>query len=216
MRALRPDRGADDRLGDAAPCRSTAPEADRLRAHYWATYGTTLAGLMTEHGVDPGPYLTDVHDIDFSRPGPRPGLAAAHRAPCPAARSSTPTAARPMPKRCLRRAGLGGPVRCGLRRGTCGLPPQARRPRPSRRSSRRTASTPTRAAMFEDDTRNLAVPHALGMRTVHVAPDARTRAHIHHHTDDLAGFLARLAGVTERHMPLTFRACAPYLAAQPR
>ncbi|NJN05612.1 MAG: pyrimidine 5'-nucleotidase, partial [Rhodobacteraceae bacterium] len=37
-------------------------EADRLRKHYWATYGTTLAGLMREHDVDPAPYLTDVHD----------------------------------------------------------------------------------------------------------------------------------------------------------
>ena len=42
------------------------PEADRLRRHYWATYGTTLAGLMQEHGVDPGPYLTDVHDISLA------------------------------------------------------------------------------------------------------------------------------------------------------
>ena len=40
-------------------------EADRLRRDYWHRYGTTLAGLMTEHGVDPGPYLTDVHEIDL-------------------------------------------------------------------------------------------------------------------------------------------------------
>ena len=38
-------------------------EADRLRAKYWAEYGTTLAGLMAEHGVDPAPYLHDVHEI---------------------------------------------------------------------------------------------------------------------------------------------------------
>jgi putative hydrolase of the HAD superfamily len=30
-------------------------EADRLRRHYWETHGTTLAGLMREHGADPGP-----------------------------------------------------------------------------------------------------------------------------------------------------------------
>ena len=52
--------------------------ADHLRAQYWATYGTTLAGLMTEHGVDPGPYLTDVHDIDFSVLTPDPALADSH------------------------------------------------------------------------------------------------------------------------------------------
>ena len=46
--------------------------------------------------------------------------------------------------------------------------------------------------MFEDDARNLAVPHALGMRTVHVAPAPEPADHIHHHTGDLAAFLARL------------------------
>lgn len=51
---------------------------------------------------------------------------------------------------------------------------------------------PATAAMFEDDTRNLRVPHEMGMRTVHVAPDPTPADHIHHHTDDLAAFLARL------------------------
>ncbi len=51
------------------------PEADRLRRHYWATYGTTLAGLMQEHGVDPGPYLADVHDISLAHLEADPVLA---------------------------------------------------------------------------------------------------------------------------------------------
>jgi putative hydrolase of the HAD superfamily len=46
--------------------------------------------------------------------------------------------------------------------------------------------------MFEDDTRNLAAPHAMGMRTVHVAPHAAHHDHIHHHTDNLAAFLSQL------------------------
>ncbi len=46
--------------------------------------------------------------------------------------------------------------------------------------------------MFEDDARNLAAPHAMGMQTVHVAPEPEPAAHIHHHTADLTGFLARL------------------------
>jgi putative hydrolase of the HAD superfamily len=58
----------------------TRPEADRLRRHYWATYGTTLAGLMQEHGLDPAPYLTDVHDITFDALAPDPLLAAHIRA----------------------------------------------------------------------------------------------------------------------------------------
>ena len=53
-------------------------------------------------------------------------------------------------------------------------------------------TAPGRAAMFEDDARNLAAPHAMGMRTVHVAPVPEPADHIHHHTDDLAAFVARL------------------------
>jgi len=48
--------------------------------------------------------------------------------------------------------------------------------------------------MFEDDPRNLAEPHAMGMRTVLVAAEPDPAPHIHHHTDDLAAFLARLPG----------------------
>ena len=43
------------------------------------------------------------------------------------------------------------------------------------------------------DIRNLAAPHEMGLRTVHVAPEPDPAPHIHHHTDDLTGFLARLA-----------------------
>src|SRR6056297_4103298 len=39
--------------------------ADHLRRHYWREHGTTLAGLMREHDVDPGPYLTHVHEISL-------------------------------------------------------------------------------------------------------------------------------------------------------
>ena len=41
-----------------------AAEADALRDSYWRNHGTTLAGLMREHGVDPAPYLAEVHDVD--------------------------------------------------------------------------------------------------------------------------------------------------------
>ena len=51
-------------------------EANRLRQHYWKSYGTTLAGLMREHGIDPAPYLQDVHDIDFTVLPADPDLAA--------------------------------------------------------------------------------------------------------------------------------------------
>ncbi len=38
-------------------------EADQLRIRYWKQYGSTLRGLMLHHGLDPEPFLLDVHDI---------------------------------------------------------------------------------------------------------------------------------------------------------
>ena len=67
---------------------------------------------------------------------------------------------------------------------------------------------PACAAMFEDLSRNLAVPHARGMRTVLVVPEGtrevfredwelegRTAPHVEYVTDDLAAFLERVCPV---------------------
>lgn len=167
-------------------------EADRLRAHYWSHYGTTLAGLMREHGVDPGPYLTDVHDIDFSGLAPDPALRAGIAA-LPGRRIVYTNGSSPYAHRVIAARGL-----TGLFDAVYGIEHADFHPKPERaafdRVFRRDGIDATRAAMFEDDPRNLAVPHAMGMRTVHVAPVPEPAPHIHHHTDDLAGFLARLAG----------------------
>jgi putative hydrolase of the HAD superfamily len=47
--------------------------------------------------------------------------------------------------------------------------------------------------MFEDDHRNLKVPHSIGMRTILVGPE-RTGKHIHHQTSDLTAFLSQIVG----------------------
>jgi putative hydrolase of the HAD superfamily len=39
-------------------------EVDALRRRFWASHGTTLAGLMVHHRVDPDDYLSYVHAID--------------------------------------------------------------------------------------------------------------------------------------------------------
>ena len=70
------------------------------------------------------------------------------------------------------------------------------RPKPERQAFETVftldALDPTTAAMFEDDARNLAAPHAMGMRTVHIAPEPEPADHIHHHAVDLSEFLSRL------------------------
>jgi len=43
-----------------------AVEARAVQKAYWASHGTTLNGLMSEHGMPPEPFLKFVHDIDIS------------------------------------------------------------------------------------------------------------------------------------------------------
>ena len=53
-------------------------EADRLRNKYWHEHGTTLAGLMREHDIDPDPYLVAVHEISLDHLEPDAELKSAH------------------------------------------------------------------------------------------------------------------------------------------
>ncbi|MDZ4134874.1 MAG: pyrimidine 5'-nucleotidase [Paracoccaceae bacterium] len=165
-------------------------EADRLRRHYWHTYGTTLAGLMREHNVDPAPYLSHVHDISLDHLEPDAALAAHIRA-LPGRRIVFTNGCAPYAERVLAARGLSG-----LFDAVYGVENAGFYPKPERRAFETVFAAdcldPMLAAMFEDDPRNLAVPHEMGMRTVHVAPTPTGEGHIHHHTDDLTGFLAGL------------------------
>ena len=52
-------------------------EAFRVQKDYYKRYGTTMRGLMTEHGMNPDDYLEFVHRIDHSPLTPNPALGAA-------------------------------------------------------------------------------------------------------------------------------------------
>ncbi|MEA3079123.1 MAG: putative hydrolase of the superfamily [Sphingomonadales bacterium] len=51
-----------ERLLDCGP-----EEARRVQKHHFHTHGTTLAGLIKEHEVDPHDFLEDVHDVPLDR-----------------------------------------------------------------------------------------------------------------------------------------------------
>ena len=168
----------------------TRDHADRLRRHYWSLYGTTLAGLMAEHDIAPGDYLAAVHDIDFATLQPDP-LLAARLAVLPGRRIVHTNADAAYAGRVLQARGL-----AGLFDAVYGVEETAFHPKPAREAFDAVLAAdgfdPASAAMFEDDPRNLAVPHALGMRTVHIAPERLEAPHIHHHAVDLTEFLGRL------------------------
>ncbi|MGV8954395.1 MAG: pyrimidine 5'-nucleotidase, partial [Cypionkella sp.] len=123
-------------------------EADRLRQHYWDTYGTTLAGLMREHDIDPAPYLTDVHDIDFTVLPRDPDLAARIR-DLPGRRIVYTNACEPYAHRVLEARGL-----TGLFDAVYGVEHAGFRPKPEAAAFETIFAidglTPATAAMFED------------------------------------------------------------------
>ncbi len=165
-------------------------EANHLRDHYWREHGTTLAGLMRIHGADPGPYLTDVHDISFDALTPDPALAAAIAA-LPGRRIVYTNGSADYARRVTAARGFSG-----LFDAIYGIEEAGFHPKPDRAAFdtvfARDGLDPACAAMFEDDPRNLDVPHALGMATVLVAPAPVARPSIGYHTDDLAGFLSAI------------------------
>ena len=165
-------------------------EADRLRVAYWEKYGMTLAGLMSEHGVDPHGYLHEVHEISMDHLEPDATLAR-RIAALPGRKIVYTNGTEPYARRVLSARGLSD-----VFEAVYGVEHAAFRPKPERGAFEKVfgqAGIETqRAAMFEDEPRNLHAPHAMGMRTVHVAPQALPAPHIHHHTPDLSDFLSQL------------------------
>ena len=161
--------------------------ADYLRSKYWADHGTTLAGLMKEHQVDPLPYLTWVHDIDLSHLEPDPELAARISA-LPGRKIIYTNGSAPYARNVASARGLDD-----VFDGVFGVEDADFHPKPMFEAFdilfEKAGVPPQSAAMFEDEPRNLKVPHELGLRTVHVHDVAQEAPHIHFSTDNLSGFL---------------------------
>ena len=141
-----------------------AIEARRVQKLYFHDHGTTLAGLMHNHGVDPYDFLNFVHAIDFS--------------PLAAAPSLADTIARLPGRKLVCTNGDAAYARhvlvaLGLEHSFEGLwDVHAMHYRPKPERSAYTAMIdafgiePTGAVFVEDMARNLTVPKALGMQTV--------------------------------------------------
>jgi putative hydrolase of the HAD superfamily len=164
--------------------------ATAMRRQYWAEHGTTLAGLMAHHQVDADDFLDAVHRIDLSALAPDPALSRAIAA-LPGRRIVYTNGSRAHAHAVLAARGLSGQFDA-----VYGLEDAGYHPKPREEAFARVFGLDglqaAQAAMFEDDARNLAVPHRLGMRTVLVSPEPQEADHIHHHTPDLPGFLSQV------------------------
>ena len=173
-----------------------ADEALSVQKSYLRDYGTSLAGLMAHHRIDPADFLHEVHDVPLDLLQPDPGLRAAlKRLQGPRVvftNGSTAHARRVVEKLEL----------ADLFDGLFSLEDADLIPKPDPRTFARMAERfgvdPASAAFFEDTVRNLQPAHALGMTTVLVGPHAfdADAPFADHRTAALAPFLAtaRLPG----------------------
>ena len=141
-------------------------EARRIQKGYFHGHGTTLAGLMAEHDVDPHAFLDFVHDIEMDVLEENAPLAAAI-ARLPGRKIIFTNADTPYATRVLGRLGLGESFEAIHDIHAMDLLPK---PQASAYAGLCAAFdiVPEQAIFFEDMARNLAPAKAIGMTTVWV------------------------------------------------
>ena len=196
----------DARIGEfvGAWLKVSPDEARVIQKDYYRRYGTTMRGMMTEHGVRADDYLAYVHQIDHSPLEPNPGMGATI-AKLPGRKLILTNGSTDHADKVLERLGIGDHFEAVFDIIAAELEPKPA-PQTYRKFLGLHKVDPARSAMFEDLARNLVIPHQLGMTTVLVVPDGsknvvredwelegRDAAHVDHVTDDLTEFLAALS-----------------------
>ena len=179
-------------------------EAFRLQKDYYKRYGTSMRGLMTEHGMEPDDFLDFVHQIDHSPLTPNAALAAAIEV-LPGRKLILTNGTRRHADAVLARLELARHFDDVFDIVAAELEPKPS-PQTYDRFLKAHNIDAANAAMFEDLARNLVVPHALGMTTVLVVPEhtrevfredweleGREALHVDHVTENLVGFLEAVA-----------------------
>lgn len=183
-----------------------ADEAYLIQKDLYHRYGTTMRGLMTEHGMDAHAYLDYVHAIDHSPLQPDPALGAAIEM-LPGRKLILTNGTREHATNVLKRLDIETHFE-----DMFGIIEAEFEPKPSPQTYQRFFDRhnidPTSAAMFEDLARNLVVPHSAGMTTVLVLPEAesvegrqawemegRDAPYVDHVAHDLSGFLRGILSV---------------------
>jgi putative hydrolase of the HAD superfamily len=178
-------------------------EAFRIQKDYYKRYGTTLRGLMAEHGLHPDDYLEYVHQIDHSPLEPNPMLGAALKN-LPGRKLILTNGTRKHADAVIRKLEISQHFEGVFDIAAAGHDPKPL-PQVYERFLKQYAIDPQRSAMFEDLARNLTVPHKLGMMTVLVIPEdtrevlreewelgGRNASYVDFVTDDLPRFLGSM------------------------
>jgi putative hydrolase of the HAD superfamily len=196
----------DKRIGEfvGAWLKVSPQEARRIQKDYYRRYGTTMRGMMTEHGVRADDFLAYVHQIDHSPLEPNPAMGAAI-ASLPGRKLVLTNGSTDHADKVLQRLGIDAHFEAVFDIIAADL-----EPKPAAQTYQKFLGDhrvdPGKSAMFEDLARNLVIPHQLGMTTVLVVPDGtrevlredwelegRDDSCVDHVTDDLTAFLQGLA-----------------------
>ena len=165
-------------------------EADILRAQYWISHGTTLAGMMENHAMPPDEFLSNVHEIDFSILPQSQNLAQLISA-LPGRKIVYTNGTEPYARRVLRARGLEQEFE-----SVYGIEHASYQPKPRAEAFHqvfaRAKLTPDTAAMFEDDPRNLVVPAHLGLKTILISQELISADYVDIVHSDLETFLTHL------------------------
>lgn len=174
--------------------------ARHLQKTYYRQFGTTLAGLMKVHNLEPHTFLDYVHDIDLTVVDPHPELGEAIDR-LPGRKLIFTNGSRKHAENVAGKLGILDRFEDICDIAACDFVPKPDRAAFELMARRHEVETRV-AAMFEDMPHNLEAPHALGMTTVLVHSDymdhpaqlemRRWRelpVHVDHYTYDLRGFL---------------------------
>src|SRR3984893_12752143 len=197
---------ADDRIRSyiASFLGTTYDEAFRKQKDFYKRYGTSMRGLMIEHGMKPDDFLDFFHQIDHSPLQANPALGQAI-AKLRGRKLILTNGTRRHADAVLARLELAHHFDDVFDIVAAELEPKPS-PQTYDRFLKLCDIDSGKAAIFEGIARNLAVPHALGMTTVLVVPEhtrevfregweleGRDAPHVDHVTDDLVGFLQAIA-----------------------
>ena len=168
-----------------------------VQKQLYRDHGTTLAGLIAVHHIDPEPYLAFVHDLDLSELHPDPAMNAA-LARLQGRRFVFTNGCRNHAARILERLGMGHLFDQIWDIRTIGFIPKPGRPAYEAVVTE-AGLAPAQTAMFDDIARNLVPARTLGMTTVWLNTGSAWGKHgpaldvcagdIDHETDDLTHFL---------------------------
>lgn len=189
------DRRMGEFISDALQV--DGPEAKRIQKDYFRDYGTTLRGLMVNHGTDPELFLEFVHAIDISVLAPDAALDSA-LGRLEGTKYVFTNGSQDHAAKVMDRLGVTRHFEAVFDVAAAGY---VSKPDPAayRALVERHRIRPAETVIFEDLSRNLAPAADLGMTTVWVrnrthwtddfAASGAAPSYIHHETDNLVAWL---------------------------